>query len=119
MKDYQIWGFTYLDYEREDINAITGDKNESEEEFNIPCFDGLAWFAVRGKFFLCYYPKFEQLTEQQRDEINDYCGYYPDDGEYGVVMGALGVIHEVSREIFDMTVAAYRVTVMDEDNLGF
>lgn len=118
MKQYQIWGFTYLNYGENHLNAITGDKEESYWEFNIPCFDGLAWFAAHGKFFLCYYPKYDELTEKQFGTIEDYCGYEPEDGEYGVIMGALGTIREVSKEMFDMTVAAYPVTTMDEDNLG-
>lgn len=118
MNDYQIWGFTYLNIEDSGINAITGDNEESEYEFNIPCFNGLSWFSSNGKFFIGEYPKFKELTEKQLKEIENYCGYEPEDGEYGVIMGALGVIHEVSKEMFDMTVTVYPVTTMDEDNLG-
>ena len=50
--------------------------------------------------------------------IEDYCGYEPEAGEYGVIMGALGLVREVSKEMFDMTVSAYPVTTIDEDNLG-
>ena len=118
MKQYQIWGFTYINYGENHLNAITGDKNEADEEFNVPCFDGLAWFAAQGKFFLCYYPKYKELTNAHFRAIKAYCGYKPEDGEYGVIMGALGTIREVSKDMFDMTVTAYPVTTIDEDNLG-
>ena len=118
MHNYQIWGFTYLNYGKKNINAITGNKNESDEEFNIPCFDGIAWFASDGKFFVAYYPKYKELTKTMFSIIEDYCGYEPKEGEYGVIMGALGIVREVSKEMFDITVSAYPVTAIDKDNLG-
>lgn len=118
MHNYQIWGFTYLNYGKKNVNAITGDKNESDEEFNVPCFDGIAWFASNGNYYIAYYPKYKELTGSMIDIIEDYCGYKPEEGEYGVIMGALGIIRKVSKEMFDMTVAAYPVTTIDEDNLG-
>jgi len=119
MFDYQIWGFTYLNFGDDNINAITGDKTEAESEFEIPCFDGMAYFEAQGKYFVCYYPKYKDLTEGQIATIKRYCGYEPKEREFGVICGALSEIKEVSKEIYNITLLALPVTDMDMDRLGF
>lgn len=119
MFDYQIWGFTYLNFGSKNINAITGDKTEADVEFNIPCFDGVAYFEALGKYYVARYPKYDELTDEQRTRIKQYGGYEPERGEYGVIMGALGNIKMVSAKNYYLVAAAHPVTVMDEDRLGF
>ena len=118
MNDYQIWGFTYLSFGKDYINAITGTKEEADEDFNIPCFDGVAYFEACGKHYVARYPKYKELTKEQRRAIEDYCGYEPEEGEYGVIMGALGTIIRVSAKAYNLVIKAHPVTIMDEDNLG-
>lgn len=100
MKDYQEWSFSYLGLEN-GINAITGDTSEAESEFGVLCFDGTAYFTVNGRYYLAHYPKLKWLTEEQKRIVEVYCGYRPEEGEYGVVMGALGVIEEVNKAYYD------------------
>lgn len=119
MNDYQIWGFTYLNCGSKNFNAITGTKEEADEEFNIPCFDGVAYFEACGKYYVARYPKYDELTDKQRTGIKQYCGYEPEKGEYGVIMGALGKIRQVSIKEYYLVIKEYQVTIMDEDNLGF
>ena len=101
MKDYQLWGFVYLNVSKDNINAITGTKEESDKEELIPCFDGFSFFTFNGHYYLAYYPKFTLLTKEHMKEIEKYCGYEPENGEFGVIMGALGSIVEVSKEHYD------------------
>ena len=96
MKNYQTWGFTYLNYEKDDINVITGTKEEAECEKEILCYDGISIFSFKGHFYLARYPKINELTDSQKETVRKYCGYVPEDGEFGVVMGALGIIEEIS-----------------------
>lgn len=114
MKDYQIWGFTYLNFGKDDINAITGNKEESETEFEIPCFNGVAYFKAMGKYYVARYPKVSELTEEQMDEIEEYCGYEPENDEYGVIMGALGEIKRVCARDYYLVAAAHPVECCDK-----
>ena len=101
MKKYQLWGFNYLTRNRDkETNIITGTNDESEDELIVPCFDGTAFFHVNGKYYIAKYPKMRKLNEYYRDKIKDYCGYYPNGGEYGIVMGALGIIIECDYKAF-------------------
>ena len=100
MTDYQLWGFTYLNYGKDDINVITGTKEESEYEEEIMCYDGISIFSFKGHFYIGHYPKIKDLTDSQKNIVRRYCGYEPEDGEFGVVMGALGEIEEVSESLY-------------------
>ena len=113
MEDYQIWGFVYLNFGNDDINAITGNKEESETEFEIPCFDGVAYFKAQGKCYVAHYPKYDELTDEQFGNIEDYCGYEPERGEFGVIMGALGEIHRVSARTYKYYKASFEVLKND------
>lgn len=108
MKKYQMWSFSYLVKAKTGKNVLTGDFEESDEEISIPCFDGYSFFQANGKYYTAKYPKHNELTADQRDEIISYCGYFPYDGEYGVIMGALGKVSECSKE-------AYLSLVSDSD----
>ena len=99
MKKHQVWGFNYI--EKNGINLITGTKEESEEEFNVTCFDGIAIFEARGKCYVAKYPRIRILNNYYKDKIKNYCGYYPSAGEYGVIMGALGLVIECDKNTYD------------------
>ena len=92
MKKYQIWGFNYIN--KNGINVITGNENESEHEVYVLCFDGISFFVVNGKFYVAKYPKMRKLNSYYKEKIKEYCGYEPKAGEYGVIMGALGIVIE-------------------------
>lgn len=119
MKDYQIWGFTYLNYGDKNLNAITGNKHEAGSEFEIPCFDGIAWFKANNRYFVCYYPKYKYLTEEQFKIIEDYCGFRPKKGEYGAICGALCEVKEVSLTWYELTKITLPVSKADKDRLEF
>lgn len=113
MEDYQIWGFTYLNFGDDNINAITGTKEESDTEFEIPCFDGVAYFKAGCKYYVSNYPKYDELTDEQFGTIEEYCGYKPERGEFGVIMGALGEIHRVSARTYKYYKASFEVLKKD------
>ena len=117
MKDYQIWGFVYLNFGNDDINAITGNKEESETEFEIPCFDGVAYFKAQGKCYVARYPKYDELTDEQRTRIKQYGGYEPEIGEYGVIMGALGEIKRVCVRDYCLVAATHPVEYCDKEKV--
>ena len=104
MVDYQLWGFVYLNVGDDGINAITGTKEESEFEEEIQCFDGFSCFTFRGHYYVAKYPKLSELTDVQKSEIKRYCGYEPESGEFGVVMGALGEVLEIDKTEYDKIV---------------
>lgn len=99
MKKYQVWSFCYVADER-GINVLNGTREETDYEADVLCFDGIAFLCANGKYFIMTYPKIRTLTYEQKDEIEDYCGYVPSSGEYGVIAGALGVAREVSVDEF-------------------
>ena len=107
MEDYQIWGFTYLSFGNKNVNVITDNREEADAEFEVPCFDGVAYFEAHGNHYVARYPKYDELTEKQMKTIEMYCGYRPYRGEYGVIMGALGKIIMVSEKDFYLVVAAH------------
>lgn len=113
MKNYQIWGFTYLNFGDKNINAITGTKEESDTEFEIPCFDGVAYFKARGRYYVANYPEYKELTDDMKSRVKRYCGYEPLDGEYGVIMGAFGEIHRVSARTYKYYKASFEVLKKD------
>ena len=109
MKDYQMWGFVYLNFGKENTNVITGTRQEAEEEHEIPCFDGISYFKFGGKCYVARYPKFAELTEEDKDAVKYYCGYKPEYGEFGVIMGALGDIQMVSEKEYDSIKATHQI----------
>ncbi len=113
MKDYQIWGFTNLNFGRKNINTITGNKEEADVEFEIPCVDGIAYYKAQGRCYVARYPKYDELTDVQRTRIKQYCGYEPERGEYGVIMGALGEIKRVCVRDYYLVAAAHPVECID------
>lgn len=117
MFDYQIWGFTYLNFGKDDINVITGTKEEADCEAKFPCFDGVAYFTFLGKYYIAQYPKLSELTDKQKEIVEQYCGYKPETGEYGVVMGALGEIYNVTKTTYKYYEASYEVSKQDRQKL--
>ena len=94
-RKYQLWGFNFLTTNVDrNTNIITNNNQESEHEVIVPCFDGFSFFQLNGKYYVSKYPKFNKLNQSNKDKIKDYCGYYPNAGEYGVIMGALGITIE-------------------------
>ena len=119
MKDYQIWGFVYLNFGSKNINTITGNKEEADVEFEIPCFDGIAYYKAQGRCYVAHYPKYADLTDEQRARIKQYGGYEPERGEFGVIMGALGDIQRVSAREYNLIAAAHPVSAEDKKRLEF
>ena len=106
MTNYQLWGFTYLnDEERDGINAITNSFEEADCEHDIVCFDGFAYFSFHGHYYIGRYPTLESLTDEQKQKVKSYCGYEPEDGEFGVVMGALGEIDGIPEARYEYDVS--------------
>ena len=101
MKNYQLWSFTYLAQNTTGMNVLTGDFEESNIEVEIPCFNGRAYFKVNGKYYIACYPKINKLKEFDKEKIEEYCGYIPESGEYGVICGALATIIECDENTFN------------------
>lgn len=116
MAKYQLWGFTYI-VEKDGINALNGTMEETEDEIEIPCFNGVAYFSRGDKFYLITYPTIQSLTDVQKETIEDYCGYQPESGEYGVICGALGYCAEVPFEVFLKYASKYQLKKKDWDAL--
>lgn len=110
-KKYQMWGFSYINCAG--MNALTGNQEEYDGEVEIPCFNGFAGFSRGGKFYILTYPRLERLTASQREDVEAYCGYEPESGEYGVVCGALGDCKEVSKDEFIGMASQYQMPVKD------
>lgn len=110
-KKYQMWGFCYI--ECDGINALTGNQDEYDGEIEIPCFNGFAAFSRGGKFYTLTYPRLERLKNNQKRIVEDYCGYEPESGEYGVICGALGECKEASKEEFIEMTSNYQMPVKD------
>lgn len=117
MKKYQIYGFNYLSRNTNGINVITGTNDESEYEFEIPCFDGLSYFKVNGEYYVAYYKKMNKLNSHDKELISDYCGYEPCAGEYGVILGALGVVIQTDKKTFDNYSKQYPIKEKDKKRL--
>ena len=115
---YQIWSFSYL-ADKNGVNVINGTKQEADDEFEIPCFNGFSFFKANGKFYLIHYPKIQFLRNSQKEEICFYCGYEPNAGEYGVIAGALGMVTECSESVYNDYVACYPIKQKDKKRLGY
>lgn len=117
---YQIWGFSYLaNYLNDGINILTGNKDEYDYEFEIPCFDGLAYFKLNNHYYVIHYPVYKSLTDEQKHSVRFYCGYEPEDGEYGVICGALGVISEISESAFNSLCVSYPLSKKEKEYLNY
>lgn len=97
---YQKWGFVYLADEN-GANVITGTKEEADEEFEIPCFNGFSFFKANNKRYIMNYPTIQSLSAEEKLIVEKYCGYKPSAGEYGVIAGALGKIKECGVELYN------------------
>ena len=117
MKNYQLWGFTYIAGAFNRKNVITGTNDEADEEHEVPCFDGIAHFKFNGKCYIGVYPKFAQLTSVQKEEVEKYCGHEPEDGEYGVIFGALGSVMRISAVAYKLYENMYKVSDEDKKRL--
>lgn len=107
MKKFQMWEFSFISKNTDrSTNVLTGTHDEGDTEVMIPCFNGKAYFKVERenqKHYYCIkYPKIQNLSKKQLEEIERYCGYMPESGEYGVICGALGICIEVSRTVYDI-----------------
>lgn len=106
MKNYQIWNFCFIAQNtKKYINVLTGTGEESKLEVSIPCFNGLAYFKIEHNnvihYYFMSYPKISKLNSRQKDVIENYCGYTPSAGEYGVIAGALGICIETDKATFE------------------
>ena len=100
MANYQIWGFS----------TITGNRWRKrvkrhwqglESEFEIPCFNASRSIRkANGKCYTMRYPKIQELTDSQKSAIEDYCGYAPSAGEYGVIACTFGEVNECSLGLY-------------------
>ena len=118
MAKYQIWGFTYI-MDNNGNNVITGNDKESDVEFEIPCFNGFAFFKANGKRYIMRYPEIQSLTAHQKCAIEDYCGYEPSAGEYGVIAGALGELYECSLGLYEAMCNTYPIKKKDKVRLVY
>ena len=107
-RKHQNWGFTYLANGR-GKNIITNSFKESEEEFIIPCFNGFSFFEINGKFYTMTYPRIECLTNEQKEMVEEYCGYYPSAGEYGVIVGTFGEINQCEEIYYEYYCKTYKI----------
>ena len=112
MKKYQIWRFNYIN--KNAVNLITGTTEESDEELDVLCFDGIAFFKAKGKKYIAKYIKMRKLNNYYKEKVEDYCGYEPTTGEYGVIMGALGIPIEVDNHTFS-TINDYLPSLTKKD----
>ena len=117
MKKYQIYGFSYICNE-DGVNVLNGTKEECENEVNIACFDGLAYFKRQGQYFKVDYPKFNTLTWEHKNAIKQYCGFWVEGGgEYGAVFGRFGQVYPISKEHYNMLCREYPIKRKDRINL--
>lgn len=115
-KKYQIYGFSYINDEKgmNVLNGSVGDNwDEVYEEFEIACFNGVGYFKSNQGCFVMHYPKFNQLTNEGKKEIELHCGYIPEKGEYGCICSTFGVVSKVSQEVFDAISKEYPVKTRD------
>ena len=102
-RKYQLYGFNYLTTNRDnETNIINGKKEPSENEFKIACFNGNAFFRINNKYYIAKYPKYNKLRKNHKEKIFNYCGYEPKAGEYGVILGALGIIIECDYKTYTL-----------------
>jgi hypothetical protein len=118
MANYQIWGFSYIDGKNGE-NVINGTFSDVESEFEIPCFNGIAFFKANGKCYVMRYPKIQKLSAREKDYVEDYCGYAPTAGEYGVIAGAFGKVQECSQGMYEAFCNTYPVKKKDRERLGY
>lgn len=117
MKKYQIWGFNFIPSNvNNEKNLITGTREKSESEFNVACFDGVAFFKSMGRYYITKYPKYRRLNSYTKEKVRQYCGYYPKSGEYGVIMGAIGITIECDEKTFYDYYKNYSIFIKKEDN---
>lgn len=124
MRNYQIWSFCFIAQNTNDyINVLTGTGEESEFEVEIPCFNGLSYFKVERNgvthYYSMSYPKITHLNSHQNEIIENYCGYFPTAGEYGVIAGALGVCIETDKATFDFYSKKYPLPNKARKRLGW
>ncbi len=114
MRKHQVWGFNFISKNTNNaINVLTGTCKESEDEVQITCFDGIAFFKVNVNGKVCYYcmkyPKISKLNSHDKEIIENYCGYEPMAGEYGVICGALGICIETDKNTYDYYAKEYGI----------
>ena len=95
---YILYGFCYINGPK-GLNIITDNKEEANEEKNVLLFDGIGFYlSDSGKYYILNFPKFQDLTEQQKEQIKKYCGFYPEKDDFGQIFGAIGTVKKVSRK---------------------
>ena len=119
MKNYQIYGFNYLTDSVTGKNVLTGNFDEADGDFDIPCFDGFSFFCANGKYYECHYPKINSLTESEKKDVLFYCGYKPQSGEYGVILGTFAKADEISEERFKELASKYQLRKKDYSKLSY
>lgn len=101
MKKYQICGFNFLSTNRDkETNILTDTKQQSKTDFYIACFDGFSFFEYNNKYYIAKYPSIRKLNSYYKEKICKFCGGGPKAGEYGLIMGALGVIIECDSKTY-------------------
>lgn len=117
MANYQIWGFSYI-MGNSGVNVLNGTDKDLESEFEIPCFNGFSFFKANGKCYTMRYPKIQELTDSQKSAIEDYCGYAPSAGEYGVIACTFGEVNECSLGLYEACCNTYHIKKKDRERLG-
>lgn len=111
-KRYQIYGFCSIDdeYGMNTLNGTQGeDWDEVGNEYNIVCFNGLAYFKSCAGFFKLTYPKLGHLSILDEEVIEMHCGFVPESGEYGPVCSALGRVEQITEDEFKQLLKDYPI----------
>jgi len=124
-KKYDIHSFSYIDNEN-GVNTLNGTSGkeweEVWEEYPVVCFNGLAYYKATYKdnsvhCFIMTYPKFNELSLEDKHKVENYCGFVPEAGEYGVVCGAFGVLKEITEKQFKEVMRDYPIKKEDYKEL--
>lgn len=122
MKKYQIFGFSYI-CDRQGKNVLNGTKGkgfkEVDDEYNIVCFNGLAYFKSPCGYYKMTYPKMNELTLEDQDDIYMKFGYTPNPGEYAPICGSFGGVKKISKKEFDQLSKDYPIKKCDYKELDW
>lgn len=119
MKKHQLFGFNYITNLSDSTNVLTGNSEEADHEEVIPCFNGIAFFKANGNYFKMRYKKIQQLDSSDKGKIEDYCGYEPSAGEYGVIAMTFGVAKAISEDEYNKLMVEYPVTQREQEIIKY
>lgn len=116
MKHYQIYGFSYINDEngRNTLNGTAGDDwDEVYEEYNIACFNGIAYFKSNCGCYKLTYPKLQSMTLEDKESVEFHNGYIPEAGEYGAICSTFGEVFKITEKEFAQLSKEYPIKKSD------